>query len=87
MNNATRIFKIFGQQLCTVGVSSVTQIVFSGGQRDVSKCLAHRHILKSIVKELKEKKQKLCFSKLELTLSVCMQSAALIPLTVHKYTP
>ena len=30
----------------------------SGGQYDVSKCLACRHILKSIVKELKEKKQK-----------------------------
>ena len=36
--------------------------------------------MKSIVKELKRKRQKFHFSKLELTLSVCMQSASLIPL-------
>ena len=48
------------------------------GQCDVSKRLVYRHIIKSIVKELKEKKKKFHFSKLELNLSVCMQSAALI---------
>ena len=45
------------------------------GQCEVSKHLAHRHILKSIVKKLEEKNQKFGFSKLDLSLSVHMQSA------------
>ena len=51
----------------------------SCGQCEVSKHLAYRHILKSIVKKLKEKNQKFSFSKLDLSLSVHMQSAALLP--------
>ena len=51
----------------------------SCGQCEVSKCLAYRHILKSVVKKLEEKKQKLSFSKLDLSLSVHMQSAVLLP--------
>ena len=35
--------------------------------------------MKSIVKELKKKRQKFHYSKLELTLSVCRQSASLMP--------
>ena len=48
-------------------------------QCEVSKCLAYRHILKSVVKKLKEKNQKFSFSKLDLSLSVHMQSAVLLP--------
>ena len=33
----------------------------SHGQRDVSECLAYRHILKEIVKKLEEKNQKFSF--------------------------
>ena len=52
----------------------------SGGQCDVSKRLVYRHILKSIVRELKEKRQKFHFPKLELTFKeLSMQFAALIP--------
>ena len=42
----------------------------SGGQSDVSERPAYRHILKSIVKQLKEKGQKLRRFKLESSLSV-----------------
>ena len=45
----------------------------------VIKLLAYRHILKSIVKKLEEKNQKFSFSKLDLSLSVHMQSAVLLP--------
>ena len=51
----------------------------SCGQCDVSKCLAYRYMLKSIVKKLEEKNQKFSFSKLDLSLSVHMQSAMLLP--------
>ena len=51
----------------------------SCGQCEVSKHLAYRHILKSIVKKLEEKNQKFSFSKLDLSLSVHMQSAVLLP--------
>ena len=51
----------------------------SCGQCEVSKRLAYRHILKSIVKKLEEKNQKFSFSKLDLSLSVHMQSAVLLP--------
>ena len=51
----------------------------SCGQCEASKCLVYRHILKSIVKKLEEKKQKFSFSKLDLSLSVHMQSALLLP--------
>ena len=47
----------------------------SCGQCEVSKCLAYRNILKSIVKKLKEKNQKFSFSKLGLNLSVHRQCA------------
>ena len=52
----------------------------SCGQCEVSKCLAYRHILKSIVKKLEEKTQKFSFSKFDLSLSVHRQSAVLLPL-------
>ena len=51
----------------------------SCGQCEVSKNLVYRHILKSIVKKLEEKNQKFSFSKLDLSLSVHMQSAVLLP--------
>ena len=51
----------------------------SCGQCEVPKHLAYRHILKSIVKKLEEKNQKFSFSKLDLSLSVHMESAALLP--------
>ena len=51
----------------------------SCGQCEVSKCLAYRHILKSVVKKLEEKNQKFSFSKLDLSLSVHMESAVLLP--------
>ena len=54
----------------------------SCGQCEVSKHLAHRHILKSIVKKLEEKNQNFSFSKLDLSLSVHMQSAVLLPLAI-----
>ena len=50
----------------------------SCGQREVSKHLVYRHILKSIVKKLEKKNQKFSFSKLDLS-SVHMQSAVLLP--------
>ena len=50
----------------------------SCGQCDVSKCLAYRHILKSIVKKLEEKNQKFSVSKFYLSLSVHKQSAVLL---------
>ena len=43
------------------------------------KTLAYRHILKSIVKKLEEKNQIFSFCKLDLRLSVHMQSAVLPP--------
>ena len=46
----------------------------------ISNCLVYRHILKSIVKKLEEKNQKFSFSKLDLSLSVHMWSALLLPL-------
>ena len=49
------------------------------GQCEVSKCLVYRHILKSVVKKLEEKNQKFSFSKLDLSLSVHMESAVLLP--------
>ena len=52
----------------------------SGGYCDVSKRLAYRYILKSIVKKLDKINQKFSFSKLDLSLSVHMQSAVLLPL-------
>ena len=52
----------------------------SCGQCEVSKHLASRHILKSIVKKLEEKNQKFSFSKLDLSLLVHMQSVVLLPL-------
>ena len=55
----------------------------SCGQCEVSKHLVYSHILKSIVKKLEEKKQKFSFFKLDLSLSVHMQSAVLLPLKVH----
>ena len=51
----------------------------SCGQCKVSKCQAYRHILKSIVKKLEEKSEQFSFSKLDLSLSVHMQSAVLLP--------
>ena len=50
----------------------------SCGQCEVSKHLAYRHILKSIVKKLEEKNQDFSFLKLDLSLSVHMESAALL---------
>ena len=44
------------------------------GQCEVSKHLAYRHILKPFVKNLEEKNQKFSFSKLDLSLSVHVQS-------------
>ena len=55
----------------------------SCGQCEVSKHLAYRHILKSIVKKLEEKNQKFSFSKLDLSLPVHMQSAVLFPLILY----
>ena len=49
------------------------------GQCEVSKHLTYRHILKSIMKKLEKKNQKFTFSKLDLSLSVHMQSAVLLP--------
>ena len=49
----------------------------SCGQCDVSKCLAYRHILKS--RNWKRKAKKFSFSKLDLSLSVRIQSAVLLP--------
>ena len=52
----------------------------SCGQSEVSKCLAYRHILKSIVKKLQEKNQNSVFLDFEQTLIkfvVHIQSAAL----------
>ena len=43
------------------------------------KTLAYRHILKSIVKKLEEKNQIFSFCKLDLSLSVHMQSAVMPP--------
>ena len=51
----------------------------SCGQSAVSKHLVYRHILKSNVKKLGQKNQKFSFSKLDLSLSVHMQSASLLP--------
>ena len=51
----------------------------SCGQCEVSKRLVYRHALKSIVKKLEEKNQKFSFSKFDLSLSVHMQSAPLLP--------
>ena len=59
----------------------------SCGQCDVSKRLAYRHILKSIVKRLEEKNQKFSFSKLDLSLSVHMRSAVLLPPLQTIYVP
>ena len=60
-------------------------------QCEVLKSLAHRHVLKLIVKKLEEKNQKFSFSKLDLSLSVHVQSAVLLPYdsntTVHKAKP
>ena len=44
----------------------------------------YRHTLKSIAKKLEEKKQKFSFSKLDLSLSVHMQSAVLLPLPIQQ---
>ena len=51
----------------------------SCGQCEVSKCPVVRHILKSFVKKLEEKNKKFSFSKLDLSLSVHMQYAVLLP--------
>ena len=56
----------------------------SCGQCEVSKRLAYKHILKSIVKKIEEKNQKFSFSKLDLSLSVHMQSAVLLPPEAQK---
>ena len=53
------------------------------GQCEVSKHLAYRYILKSIVKKLEEKNQPFSFSKLDLSLPVHMQSAVLFPLILY----
>ena len=45
-------------------------------QSDVSENLVYRHILKSIVKELKKKMQKLSYFKLESSMLIHMQTAA-----------
>ena len=58
----------------------------SCGQCEVSKRLAYRHILKSIVNKLEEKNQKFSFSKRDLSLSVHMQSAMLLPLSMQTTT-
>ena len=55
----------------------------SYGQCAVSKHLAYRHILKSIVKKLEQKNQKFSCSKLNLSLSVHMQSAVQLPPTTN----
>ena len=59
----------------------------SCGQCEVSKHLAYRHILKSVVKKLEEKNQKFSFSKLDLSLSVHMQSAVLLPHGIERHQP
>ena len=61
----------------------------SCGQCELSKCQVHWHILKPIMKKLEEKNQKFSFSKLDLSLSVHMQSAVLPPppLTGHDVLP
>ena len=59
----------------------------SCGQCEVSKHLAYRHILKSIVKKLEEKNKKFSFSKLDLSLSIHMQSAVLLSLNRLVETP
>ena len=48
------------------------------GHTDESKCLAYRHILKTVVKVVEEKFHFLCFLELDSSSSVYMQSAALI---------
>ena len=53
----------------TFGATKCSQNMLCG-QCEVSKCLAYRLILKSIVKKLEEKNQKFSFSKLDLSLSV-----------------
>ena len=58
----------------------------SCGQCEVSKCLAYRHILKSIVKKLEEKNQKFSFSKLDLSLSAHMRSAVLLSPAYGSFT-
>ena len=56
----------------------------SCGKCEVSTCLPFRHILKSIVKKLEKKNQKFSCFKLDLSLSVYMQSAVLLPLKMCK---
>ena len=57
----------FIDTFCFLKVLKKRSVVKICGQCEVSKRLAYRHILKSVVKKLEEKNQKFSFSKLDLS--------------------